>query len=365
MMETANLEIDEIDVSGYEKVIHAVNEEAGLNCFIAIHNTTLGPALGGTRIFPYRSEEEALNDALLLSKAMTFKSALAETGLGGGKSVIIARSETAKTEKLLHAFGEVVETLEGEYIAAEDLGSTIHDMAVINETTRYVAALPTPGSSGDPSRFTARGVYWGIKAAAKTIWGSDSLEGKRIAIQGLGNVGAKLARHLFWEGADLYVSDLDEMQVGDVCREYSATRVDKEKIASMECEIFSPCAMGGIISEQSTDRFQCQVIAGSANNQLQREFLGKQLMERGILYAPDFVINAGGIINASVEYDEGGYSARRAMARTNKIYETLLSIFEMSRAQGKTTNEVAVQLAEYKLKNEVGKRRRPIAFNRQ
>jgi len=362
MMETANLEINEIDVPGYEKVIHAVNAEAGLNCFIAIHNTTLGPALGGIRIFPYESEQQALDDALRLSKAMTYKSALAETGLGGGKAVIIAHPETAKTRKLLYAFAEVVETLKGEYIAAEDLGSTIHDLAVVNEKTRYVAALPTPGSSGDPSRFTARGVYWGIKAAAKTIWGTDSLEGKRIAIQGLGNVGAKLARHLFWEGAILYVSDLDEMQVENVCHEYSATHVAKDKIVSLECEIFSPCAMGRIINEQSIQQFQCQVIAGSANNQLEKESLGQQLMDQKILYAPDFVINAGGIINASVEFTEGGYSARRAMARTNKIYETLLSIFDMSHAQGKTTNEVAIQLAEYKLKNKVGKRQKPILF---
>lgn len=362
MMETANLEIEEIDVPGFEKVIHAKNEAEGLNCFIAIHNTSLGPALGGTRIFPYESEQQALDDALRLSRAMTYKSALAETGLGGGKAVIVAHPETAKTKKFLYAYAEVVDTLKGVYIAAEDLGTTIHDMAVISEKTPYVAALPTPGSSGDPSRFTARGVFWGIKAAAKTIWGTDSLEGKRIAIQGLGNVGAKLARHLFWEGAILYVSDLDEMQVDNVCREYSATRVSKEAILSLECEIFSPCAMGGIIHEQSIDQFNCQVIAGSANNQLQSESLGSKLMERGILYAPDFVINAGGIINASVEFDEKGYSARRAMARTNKIYETLLSIFDMSRTQGKTTNEVAIQLAEYKLENQIGKRRKPILF---
>jgi len=362
MMKATDLVIEEINVPGYEKVIHAVNATEGLNCFIAIHDTTLGPALGGTRIFPYESEEAALKDALLLAKAMTYKSALAETGLGGGKAVIMANPETAKTKKLLYAYAEVVDFLNGQYIAAEDVGSTIHDMAIVNEKTPYVAALPVEGSSGDPSRFTARGVYWGIKAAAKTLWGSDSLIDKKIAIQGLGNVGAKLARHLFWEGAVLYVSDLDEVQVENVCREYSATRVDKNKILFQECDILSPCAMGGIVNDQTIPKLNCQVIAGSANNQLHHEALGMELMCQGILYAPDFAINAGGIINASVEFDEGGYRASHAMARTNKIYNTLLSIFEMSQAQGKTTDQVAFQLAEYKLKNKLGKREKPIRF---
>jgi len=362
MVETSELKIDEIKVPGYEKVIHALNPSVGLNCFVAIHDTTLGPALGGTRIFPYGNEKMALDDVLRLAKAMTFKSALAETGLGGGKAVIIANPEMDKTTNFLHAYAEVVDSLKGKYIAAEDVGSTIHDIEIISEKTPYVAALPVEGSSGDPSRFTARGVYWGIKAAAKALLGSDSLTGKKIAIQGLGSVGAKLARHLFWEGAILYVSDLDEAQVENVCREYSATRVDKNKILSLECDILSPCAMGGIINDQTINRLNCQAIAGSANNQLHGENLDALLMQRGILYAPDFVINAGGIINASVEFDDGGYSARRSMTRVNMIYDTLLSIFEASQESGKTTDQVAIQLAEFKLKNKLGKRAKPVQF---
>jgi len=362
MMKTDNLEIQELEIDGYEKVIHAIHSGTGLNCFIAIHDTTLGPAMGGTRIFPYENEKKALEDALLLAKAMTYKSALAETGLGGGKAVIIANPEAVKTKSFLHSYAEVVNHLKGLYIAAEDVGTTIHDMAIISEKTPYMAALPTVGCSGDPSRFTARGVYWGIKAAAKTLWGSDSLIGKRIAIQGLGNVGAKLSRHLFWEGAILYVADLDELQVENICREYSAKRVEKDEILSMECDIFSPCAMGGILNDKSILALNCQVVAGSANNQLQNEHNGHDLMLREILYAPDFVINAGGIINAAIEFDEGGYSARRSMAKTNRIYDTLLSIFETSQAQGKSTVQVALELAEYKLKNKIGKREKPIVF---
>ncbi len=358
----SKLKIEDIHVPGYEKVIRAVHEASGLKCMIAIHDTTLGPALGGTRIYPYRSEEDALNDVLNLAKAMTFKSALAETGLGGGKGVIIADPETEKTPELLHAYAEVINTLKGRYIAAEDMGSTIYDVALMREKTPYVAALPTRGSSGDPSRFTARGVCLGIKAAALSVWGSDDLTGKKIAIQGLGSVGAKLARHLFWEGALLFVSDLDERQIETTCHEYSAISVPPEDLFGVECDVFSPCAFGGILTEASLPELRAAVIAGSANNQLSEESVGKSLMKSGRLYAPDFVVNAGGIINASCEFDEGGYCARKAMAMTNKIYETLLSIFKTSQKEGIPTVQVAMDLAAYKLKNKIGKRKKALPF---
>ncbi|NGX57173.1 MAG: Leucine dehydrogenase [Chlamydiae bacterium] len=362
MLKTDKIKIQEIDIPNYEKVIHAVYPTVGLNCFIAIHNTTLGPALGGTRIYPYKNEESALEDVLLLAKAMTYKSALAETGLGGGKAVIIANPETQKTKNLLLAYGEVVNYLKGRYIAAEDVGSTIHDMLIVNEQTPYVAALPTAESSGDPSRFTARGVYWGIKAAGKTLWGSDSLKDKKIAIQGLGSVGSKLARHLFWEGAILYVTDLEQTQIQNICKEYSAEGVGRDEIMQIECDIFTPCALGGILNEETIPHLACKGVAGSANNQLLYNHNGTDLMEREILYAPDFVINAGGIINAAAEFDEGGYSARKAMDQTNKIYNTLLAIFDIAHEERKPTVQVAFELAEYKLKNKIGKREKPITF---
>ncbi len=362
MLKTGELEIKELNVPGYEKVIEAINLSAGLHCFIAIHNTTLGPALGGTRIYPYRTEKEALGDALRLARAMTYKSALAETGFGGGKAVILASHVHIKSEKLLLAFADAVNYLEGKYIAAEDVGSSIHDLLIIHQRTPYVAALPTKSSSGDPSRFTSWGVLAGMRAVAKTLWGSDSLAGKRIAIQGLGNVGSKLARDLFWEGADLIIADLDPEQVDNLCRSYEAERATTDKIAFEKCDIFAPCAMGGVFNSETIPKLKCKAIAGSANNQLLEPHHGEELMERGILYAPDFVINAGGIINAAGEFDPGGYSPKKSLKKTNKIFDTLLSIFTTAQKEGWPTVNVALELAEYKLKNGIGKRLKSIKF---
>lgn len=356
------LTIKEIAVPGYKKVIEAKDPEVGLNCFIAIHNTQLGPAMGGTRIFPYQNREEALNDALRLSKAMTYKSALAENGFGGGKSVLIADPKKDKTPELLQSFAEVVNTLEGQYIAAEDVGSTVDDMVVMNTRTPFVGALPSEKSSGDPSRFTAWGVYRGMRAVAKTLWKDECLRKKIVAIQGMGSVGSKLANILFWEGAYLIFCDKDEQLAHDQAVLYGAQVVSPEKFIDVGCDVLAPCAMGGILNHLTIPHLKCKAVAGSANNQLLRSENGRDLLRRGILYAPDYAINAGGIINASVEFDAQGYDPKIGRDRVNHIYDTLLMIFNKAEREHKPTNQVADELAEHKLEHLIGKRELPITF---
>jgi leucine dehydrogenase len=357
------LTIKEIPISGFERVLEGYDPARGLHCFIAVHNSKLGPSLGGTRIHPYLSPEEALNDVLNLAKAMTYKSAVAEDGLGGGKSVIIADPYKDKTPELLHAFAEVVDTLKGLYIVAEDVGSTLSDMALIKQRTPYVAALPGNLSSGDPSRFTAWGVFRGIQAVAKKLWHSKSLRKKTIAIQGLGNVGSKLANILFWEGADLIVCDMNENIVQQHVHDYGAKSVSPKEFSSVECDIYAPCAMGNAINPETINQLRCQAIAGSANNQLQNPHLGKDLMKKGIIYAPDYIINSGGIINAAAEFEPGGYNPKFARNKVNHIYDTLLLIFRKAEDEKKPTNVVADEIAEYNLRHGIGRRKHSIHFN--
>lgn len=356
------LSIKELIIPGYEKVIEGIDLERGLHCFIAVHNSQLGPSLGGTRIHPYSTPSEALNDVLRLAKAMTYKSAVAEDGLGGGKSVIIADPSKSKTPELLHAFGEVIDSLKGKYIAAEDVGSTIADMAIIRQKTPYVAALSTEKSSGDPSRFTAWGVYRGIQAVCKKLWHSKSLKGKTIAIEGLGNVGSKLASILFWEGANLIVCDIKPDLVREAAHDYAAKIVKPKDFSSVECDIIAPCALGGSINDQTIPLLRCKAIAGSANNQLEKSEAGMELLEKGILYAPDYIINSGGIINASAEFDERGYNPSHARDRVNHIYDILMRIFKKSEIDHMPTNVVADIIAEHNLKHLIGKRKSEIHF---
>jgi leucine dehydrogenase len=356
------LKIKEIKIPGYEIVIEGEDPVRGLHCFIAVHNTRLGPSLGGTRIFPYATPKEALDDVLLLAKAMTYKSAVAEDGLGGGKSVIIADPLKAKTPELLHAFAEVVDSLQGKYIAAEDVGSTIADMSFIRQKTPYVAALSTDQSSGDPSRFTAWGVYRGIQAVSKKLWHSKSLKGKTVAIEGLGSVGSKLANILFWEGAHLIVCDIKEKLTHQAAHDYAAKVVSPEDFCKVECDILAPCAMGGTINEQTLPLLRCQSIAGSANNQLESQEVGKILLEKNILYAPDYIINSGGIINAAAEFDERGYDPTHARDRVNHIYDILMRIFRKSECDNIPTNVVADLIAEHNMDRGIGKRKHPIIF---
>jgi len=355
------LKINELKVDGYETVIEAKDPEVHLHCFIAIHNTRLGPALGGVRLKTYTSTQEALQDALNLAKAMTYKSALAETGLGGGKSVIIA-TDAQKSEELLLAFGQVIDSLKGRYIAAEDVGTNPEDMEIIRKKTPYVAALPSEKSSGDPSRFTAWGVYKGIQAVLKTLKGSKSLKHQRVAIQGLGNVGRKLADILFWEGADLILCETNPSKLHSLALLYGADVVDSTEYFQVECDILAPCALGGVINEDSIPLLRCQAIAGAANNQLANANCGRLLLDKNILYAPDFIINAGGIINAAQEFHTKKYNPKIARNKVNHIYETLINVLKRSEMENQPTNLIANELAENHLKHLIGKRMSPMPW---
>ena len=353
--------IKHIEVPGYKQVIEATDPAVGLHCFIAVHDVTLGPALGGMRIHPYAKSEDALNDALRLAKAMTYKSAVAETSLGGGKSVMIANPKD-KTPALLAAFAKVVDYLKGEYIVAEDVGSTPEDMAIIRQSTPFVAALPSDKSSGDPSRFTAWGVFKGIQAVAHKLWNTTCLRKKTIAIQGLGSVGSKLANILFWEGVDRILCDVNKDKLHQHCLLYGAKAIESAEYTSIPCDILAPCAMGGIITESVVPHLHCKAIAGAANNQLLTPHVGQLLMDRKILYAPDYIINSGGIINASAEFDPEGYNPVVTRDRVNHIYDILLQVFDKSDLEKLPTSIIADEIAEYKLKHGVNKRQIPIIF---
>ncbi len=352
--------IEILQIPGYKKVIEARDHKVGLHCFIAIHSTQLGPALGGVRIYPYENKESALTDALRLAKAMTYKTALAQIGIGGGKSVIIADPRTDKTPALLHSFAKVVHSLGGDYIAAEDVGSTPQDMLLLREETPYVAALPTAASSGDPSRFTAWGLYQGLKAVAETLWGSPSLKNKIIAIQGLGHVGAKIAEILFWEEAQLILCDTDREKIARLCHMYSAQKVEPETYTATPCDILCPCALGNVLNSKTIPLLRCPAVAGGANNQLGEPEDALRLHKRNILYAPDYAINAGGIINATAEFSAGGYDPCEAREKTNLIRETLKQIFIEAKEHNQPTSQVADAIAERNLAQSVGRRTVPL-----
>lgn len=351
------LRLKEIPFKNGEKLIEAIDEARGLRAYIGIHNTELGPALGGTRIYPYQNAEDAIFDVCRLAEGMSYKSALAGTGFGGGKSVIIADPKTQKTADLLKAFAEAVHALEGIYICAEDVGSTCADMMVIRGQTPYVAGLPIKGGSGDPGRFTAFGIYQGLRAVAQKLWGSPSLLHKTVAIQGLGSVGARVAEFLFWEGAYLILSDIDKAKAEKLAEQFHGKVAAPEDILSVKCDILCPCAMGGIINEKTIDKIDAEAVAGAANNQLLDMVQdGKHLLERGILYAPDYVLNAGGVINVAHEMHKDSYSTKRVLQDIAKIKETLLDIFTMAEQDQQTTSYMALQLAKQKIADRIGKR---------
>lgn len=358
-----NLTQEELKVEGYEKVLKVTESRSGLEAIIAIHNTALGPALGGTRIYPYSNFDAALKDVLRLSKGMTYKSAVAEAGLGGGKSVIIADSQKQKSPQLLQAFGAAVEKLKGQYVCAEDVGCSPDDVAVIRQSTQYVVGLPHKRSSGNPSPYTAWGVFRGIQSTMQHLYGSDSLKGKKVAVQGIGHVGQCLLDYLFWAGAELYIYDIDQEKTLSFARRYGATPVSAEEIMTLECDVFAPCALGGILNKKTIPHLQCRAIAGAANNQLLHEEDARLLAKRGILYAPDFVINAGGLINVLCELDPKGYDATRSRQKVHQIYNQLLTIYAISQQNNFSTHEAAVALADYRLRYGVGKRRQKICFH--
>ncbi|PKB82570.1 MAG: leucine dehydrogenase [SAR202 cluster bacterium Io17-Chloro-G9] len=339
---------DYMGKKGYEQVVMFSDAAVGLKGIIAIHNTTLGPACGGTRIWNYETDEEAVMDALRLARAMTYKAAAADLPLGGGKAVIIADSHTQKTEALMRAFGRFVDTLGGRYLATTDVGSTGRDMEYIRQETGHVVGLPTSaGGSGDTSVMTGLGVYMGLKACAREVWGADSLTGKRIAVQGFGKVAFQLVHHLLKEDAQLVVTDVYDEALHRA-RDMGLNVVEPEQIYDVECDIFAPCALGGSINRETIPRLQARVVAGGANNQLQTEDDGEELQRRGILYAPDYLINAGGIINISAEIGSP-YNAERAREKTERIYELMGRVIQVSRQEEISTARAADRIAEERL----------------
>ncbi len=348
----------------HEEVLFCQDKNVGLRAIIAIHNTALGPALGGTRMWNYKTEEEALIDVLRLSKGMTYKAAAAGLNLGGGKAVIIGDPKTQKNEALFRAFGHFVNSLNGKYITAEDVGTDVQDMEHVYMETPWVTGIPKEfGGSGDPSPYTAHGVLMGIKAAANEKFGTDSLKGMRIAVQGLGNVGSNLVKYLVEEGAKIIVADIDQARVKKCHDQYGAQAVSVEEILGVECDIQAPCAMGAIINDQTITKFKCKVIAGGANNQLAEARHGDQLRELGILYAPDYVVNAGGLMNVFVELE--GYSPDRAFEKTRKVYDNVKKVFEISKRDNIGTHTAADRLAEERIET-IGrlKQRHPGKSNR-
>lgn len=332
----------------YEQLVFCQDEASGLKAIIAIHDTTLGPALGGARMWTYASEENAIEDALRLARGMTYKNAAAGLNLGGGKTVIIGDPFKDKNEEMFRALGRFIQGLNGRYITAEDVGTTVTDMDLIHEETNYVTGIsPAFGSSGNPSPVTAYGVYRGMKAAAKEAFGSESLEGRTISVQGLGNVAYKLCEYLHNEGAKLVVTDINQAAIDRVVNDFGATAVAPDEIYSQEVDIFSPCALGAILNDETIPQLKAKVIAGSANNQLQDSRHGDYLHELGIVYAPDYVINAGGVINVADELY--GYNRERAMKRVDGIYDSIEKIFAISKRDGIPTYVAANRLAEERI----------------
>lgn len=337
----------------HEQVVFCNDPHVGLKAIIAIHNTALGPALGGTRMWNYKNEDEALVDVLRLSKGMTYKAAASGLNLGGGKAVIIGDPKTQKSEGLFRAFGQFVNSLNGKYITAEDVGTSVQDMEHIYMETPWVTGIPKDfGGSGDPSPYTAHGVLMGIKASAKEKFGNDSLKGLKIAVQGLGNVGSNLVRYLKEEGAEIIVADIDSARTKKVSDVYGAKAVNSDEILFTECDILAPCALGAVVNDQSILKLKTKIIAGGANNVLAEARHGDQLKELGILYAPDYVINAGGLMNVFVELE--GYSPDRAFEKTKRVYDNILKVYEVAKRDNIGTHTAADRLAEERI-NTIGR----------
>lgn len=330
---------------GHEQVSFAYDPECGYRGIIAIHDTTLGPGLGGTRYWRYRNDCEALVDVLRLSRAMTYKAAVAQLRVGGGKSVILKPEGSVDREALFRAHGRHVDSLGGRYITAEDVGTSPVEMEIVRRETKYVVGLP--GGSGDPSPVTAFGVYRGMKACVKYRTGNDSLAGKTVAVQGVGHVGYHLCRHLREEGARLVVSDVDREKVSRVVAELGAVAVAPEEIYAVAADIFAPCALGGVLNDQTIPQLKVEIVAGAANNQLAEERHGDILEARGITYAPDYVINGGGLINVVAELE--GWTREQAHAKAAEIYDTVLRVLMLAREEGIPSYRAADRLAEQRL----------------
>ena len=337
---------DTIASMGHEQLVICNDSSAGYRGIIAVHSTTLGPALGGTRFWQYANDDEAIVDALRLSRGMTYKNAVAGLNLGGGKSVIIGNNKTSDREMIFRAHGRFVESLGGRYITAEDVGTSTADMDFVHMETKNVAGLA--GLSGDPSPVTAHGVFRAIQASAKERWGSDDLSTKTISLQGAGHVGYYVAKELHKAGAKLVVTDIDAERVKQVVAEFGARSVAPDEICGVQADIFAPCALGGIINDKTIPQLKCEIVAGAANNVLLEARHGVALEEKGILYAPDYVANAGGVINVYSEL--AGWSSARAFRKADEIYDTILKVFAIAKQDKIPTYVAADRLAEQRIK---------------
>tara|TARA_R110002050_G_scaffold231427_1_gene367259 strand:+ start:5137 stop:6291 length:1155 start_codon:yes stop_codon:yes gene_type:complete len=333
----------------HEQIVFCNDKDTGLKAIIGIHNTVLGPALGGTRMWNYANEWEALNDVLRLSRGMTFKSAITGLNLGGGKAVIIGDAKTQKTPELMRRFGEFVHSLSGRYITAEDVGMTTEDMDTVREVTPYVTGISeSKGGAGNPSPITAYGVFMGMKAAAKFQYGSDILEDKNVFVQGIGNVGEGLVEHLMNEGANVTITDINQERLEEVRSKYGASIYRGNDIYSEEMDIYAPCALGATINDDTVYKLKAKIVAGAANNQLAEEAKhGLILKDRGIVYAPDFLINAGGIINVYAELEN--YGRQEIMRKTENIYNTTLEILDNAKVYNLTTHNAAMNIAKQRI----------------
>ena len=346
----------QLKANRHEQIVFFREQISHLRAIVAIHDTTLGPAIGGVRIWPYKTENAAIQDALKLSRAMTYKAAGAGLNFGGGQTVIIGDPKTDKSESLFRALGRFIDSLGGRLIAAEGVGTSFHDMDYIRMETRYVMGIPSSrGGSGDPSPFCAEGIMRGLEACRVFLTGSESLEGLSVAVQGVGGVGSCLVERLVAEGISVTVADIDSAAVDRLTSEYDVNVVDPDDIYGVKCDVFSPCALGGVLNSRTIPRLRCKIVAGAANNQLEHETDGDSLHGRGILYAPDYIINAGGLINVAEEIY--GYDEERAKRKTAAIKAVLLEVLTAARKENIPTNAAADRFAEQRIE-QVGRVRR-------
>ncbi len=343
--------LEQLSQSGHKKVVFCNDPSTGLKAIIAIHDTTLGPALGGVRMWNYSSEAEALEDVLRLSKGMTYKAAVAGLNVGGGTAVIIGDSRRQKSEALMRSFGRFVKNLNGEFIAGEDVGTTVRDMEYIRMETQHVTGVPESlGGAGNPAPFTAKGVYLGIKACVKEVFGTDELAGRSVVVQGTGNVGEHLVELLRNDNVEVYVTDINEDRMRVIARKYKAKAIEADKIFTIGADIYAPCALGATVNERTIKTMKFAIIAGSANNQLADEQAHGQLLhDKGILYAPDYLINAGGIISCYSELT--GFGRKRTIQLTENIYEATKEVIKLSKSENIPTNLAASRLAEKRIED--------------
>jgi len=334
----------QVEFDDHEQVVFCSDKETGLKAIIAVHNTNCGPAVGGCRFWDYTSDEEALIDVLRLSKGMTYKNALAGLNFGGGKAVIIGDPKKLKSEAFFRAFGEKLNNMNGTYYSAEDVNITTGDIMQAHKVTDYVVGLE--GKSGNPAPFTALGTYLGIKAAVKHKFGKEDLSGLKLSIQGLGSVGMYLCQRLHQDGASLVVTDINQDAINTAVNEFCAAAVGLDEIYDADVDVYVPCALGATINDDTIPQLKAKVVAGCANNQLAEPRHGQVLKDLGILYAPDYAINAGGIINIFFEQDEDGYCPDKATAKVGEIYQTLIDIFERADSEDKPTHEIADIMAQ-------------------